>query len=72
MTFFRALSRARARALSRALLCGALLASAAVVAAPVDDKRIKAAGKDDADWLTHGRTYDEQRFSPLAQIDQAR
>ena len=65
MTFFRSLSRVRAHALSRALLCGALLASAAVAAAPVDDKRIKAAGKDDADWLTHGRTYDEQRFSPL-------
>jgi len=35
----------------------------------VDDKRLEAAAKDDADWLSHGRTYDEQRFSPLAQIN---
>ena len=26
------------------------------------------AGDDDANWITHGRTYSEQRFSPLAQI----
>src|SRR5262245_10034496 len=45
-----------------ALLCAALLAGGA----PVDDKRIKAAADDNADWLSHGRTYDEQRFSPLS------
>ena len=33
-------------------------------------KRIGAAADNRADWLTHGRTYDEQRFSPLAAIDQ--
>jgi quinohemoprotein ethanol dehydrogenase len=72
MSSFRSLASVRARALSRALFWGALLVSAAIVAAaPVDDKRIKAAGEDDADWLTHGRTYDEQRFSPLAKIDQS-
>ncbi|WP_411287452.1 PQQ-dependent dehydrogenase, methanol/ethanol family [Phenylobacterium sp.] len=33
----------------------------------VDARRIAAA--DGAEWLTYGRTYDEQRFSPLKQID---
>ncbi|WP_370515214.1 PQQ-dependent dehydrogenase, methanol/ethanol family [Erythrobacter sp. THAF29] len=27
------------------------------------------ADSDDANWITHGRTYSEQRFSPLDQID---
>lgn len=35
----------------------------------VDTARIIAASP--SDWLSHGRTYDEQRFSPLAQIDYA-
>ena len=34
---------------------------------PVDAARIWAA--DAKDWLTYGRTYDEQRFSPLSQIN---
>ena len=34
----------------------------------VDSKTLLAAGDDRSEWLTHGRTYDEQRFSPLAQI----
>lgn len=28
-----------------------------------------AAGDDNANWITHGRTYDEQRFSPLDSIN---
>jgi len=35
----------------------------------VDAARIEAADSDAGNWLTHGRTYDEQRFSPLKQID---
>jgi quinohemoprotein ethanol dehydrogenase len=35
----------------------------------VDGKAIETA--DAADWLSYGRTYDEQRFSPLSQIDAA-
>ncbi len=31
--------------------------------------RLLSAGDDADNWLTHGRTYDEQRFSPLDQID---
>ncbi len=37
--------------------------------APIDGARLAAAGRDPGNWLTHGRTYDEQRFSPLAQIN---
>ena len=37
----------------------------------VDDARLVAADRDTANWLTYGRTYDEQRFSPLRQITEA-
>ncbi|HEV7444713.1 MAG TPA: hypothetical protein VGO18_19105, partial [Steroidobacteraceae bacterium] len=37
--------------------------------APVDAARLTAADGDTANWLTYGRTYDEQRFSPLKQIN---
>jgi PQQ-dependent dehydrogenase (methanol/ethanol family) len=36
--------------------------------AAVDTDRILAADREPGSWLTHGRTYDEQRFSPLAGI----
>jgi len=39
--------------------------------AVVDGARIVAADATPGEWLTHGRTYSEQRFSPLAQIDQS-
>ena len=38
-------------------------------AAAVSTERLLAADADRANWLTYGRTYDEQRFSPLALID---
>ena len=38
-------------------------------AAAVDAARIVAADREPGNWMTHGRTYDEQRFSPLKQID---
>ena len=38
-------------------------------AANVDAKRLLAAGDDEANWLSYGRTYDEQRFSPLTAIN---
>ena len=37
----------------------------------VDDARLRAADSDAADWLTTGRTYSEQRYSPLRQVDEA-
>ncbi len=44
-------------------------ASAAPSPRPVDDTRLAAAEGDAANWLSHGRTWGEQRYSPLAQID---
>jgi quinohemoprotein ethanol dehydrogenase len=37
--------------------------------ADVDDTRLVNAEKDTGNWLTYGRTYSEQRFSPLKKID---
>ena len=34
----------------------------------LDGKRIINADNEPGNWLAHGRTYDEQRFSPLDQI----
>jgi quinohemoprotein ethanol dehydrogenase len=41
----------------------------AAAASSADDARLRAAHSDPHTWLSHGRTYDEQRFSPLAAID---
>ena len=38
------------------------------VTATVDGERIVNADDEPGNWLAHGRTYDEQRFSPLDQI----
>lgn len=38
--------------------------------ANVDGARIIAADAEPQNWLSHGRTYDEQRFSPLKQINE--
>lgn len=35
----------------------------------VDSARVLRADAEPGAWLVHGRTYSEQRFSPLAQID---
>ncbi len=52
---------------------GALVVSLAAPHGPaladVDGARIAAADKEPQNWLSHGRTYSEQRFSPLAKID---
>ncbi|HEY7616751.1 MAG TPA: PQQ-dependent dehydrogenase, methanol/ethanol family, partial [Terriglobales bacterium] len=37
--------------------------------AQVDAARIAAADREPGNWMTHGRTYGEQRFSPLKQIN---
>jgi quinohemoprotein ethanol dehydrogenase len=37
----------------------------------VDGARIAAADSEPGNWLSHGRTYDEQRFSPLDQVNDA-
>ena len=35
----------------------------------IDDARIINADTEPGNWLAHGRTYDERRFSPLTSID---
>ncbi len=37
--------------------------------AQVDDARLLAANEDGANWMSYGRTYDEQRFSPLTDVN---
>ncbi|MFP6654381.1 MAG: PQQ-binding-like beta-propeller repeat protein, partial [Myxococcota bacterium] len=39
------------------------------VGAAVDSARILAADATPGEWLSHGRTYGEQRFSPLDEIN---
>ena len=62
---------------ARALTLAALLAFAAAcdpgASGPgdVDTGRILAADDEPGSWLTHGRTYEEQRFSPLTDIDRS-
>jgi hypothetical protein len=45
-----------------------LLGPAAATTAQVDAARLERADQDPANWLIYGRTYREQRFSPLARI----
>ena len=55
--------------LKLAALAVVLAASAgAALAADVNAQRIIAADKEPGNWLSHGRTYSEQRFSPLTKI----
>lgn len=36
----------------------------------VNEAALRNAGADTANWLTHGRTYSEQRHSPLTQVNE--
>jgi glucose dehydrogenase len=61
------------------LVCGfmglsGLLGPQSAVAAPpanVDSQRLVDADKDPGNWMSYGRTYSEQRFSPLIRINAA-
>ena len=44
-------------------------AAPAVPAAAVNAQRLRQADKEPGNWMSYGRTYSEQRFSPLAQIN---
>src|SRR5690606_22361765 len=46
-----------------------MLPAAAQEAARVDHARLLAADAEAGQWMSTGRTYDEQRFSPLTQIN---
>lgn len=42
--------------------------SGIALAGDIDDARLKGAGSDAANWITHGRDLSATRFSPLSQI----
>ena len=48
---------------------GGQTASVAPTTAFIDDERIKNAENEPGNWLAFGRTYEEQRHSPLTQIN---
>jgi quinohemoprotein ethanol dehydrogenase len=59
------------RAITALCLCFAAQSverARAAGSADVDAARIAAADRDPANWVIYGRTYSEQRFSPLARI----
>jgi len=47
----------------------ALLASLSTTAAPVSQQRLLSADSDTDNWLSYGRSYKEQRFSPLSEVN---
>jgi quinohemoprotein ethanol dehydrogenase len=50
------------------ILCPLEPARAAGLPANVDAARVGQADNEPGNWLTYGRTYSEQRYSPLARI----
>src|SRR5689334_2340027 len=50
-------------------VAGAVVAKAITADVTIDDAKLLSAAGDQDNWLLHGRTYDNQRFSPLTQID---
>jgi len=54
-------------ALNKKLIPGSTLHIAKVVGA-VQDKQISTVDDNSGDWLTYGRNYGEERYSPLGQI----
>ena len=49
----------------------AALALGACAEGGIDSQDLLNAGDDAANWITHGRTYSEQRYSPLDQVNTA-
>jgi quinohemoprotein ethanol dehydrogenase len=52
------------------ILAGALALTAAAPQTSVNTARLLHADADTENWLSHGRTHDEQRFSPLTAINE--
>jgi alcohol dehydrogenase (cytochrome c) len=59
----------RTHSLRAALLAGSMLAVAPALAAEVTPERLLNPDKEPQNWLMNHRTYDGQRFSPLARIN---
>jgi PQQ-dependent dehydrogenase (methanol/ethanol family) len=49
--------------------CNTAVKDTATRAAAVDSQRLIAADSEPGSWMSHGRTYDEQRFSPLVGVN---
>ncbi|WP_290871991.1 PQQ-dependent dehydrogenase, methanol/ethanol family [Aquabacterium sp.] len=62
------IQRALTLVLGTALPLAALQAAPSAPKAWVTGQRIQQADKEPGNWLSHGRTYDEQRYSPLKQV----
>lgn len=52
-------------------LSAAIQAESIAADVTVTDSQLLNSARNDNDWLLHGRTYDNQRFSPLKQINSA-
>jgi quinohemoprotein ethanol dehydrogenase len=52
------------------LLFSPALVGAAGKPAAVDTARLNAADREAGNWMSHGRTYGEQRFSPLSKVNE--
>ncbi len=63
-------SRALESVTPATVVLASLLWSLACSPRGVDDAALAGADADHANWLTYGRTYSEQRHSPLVQIDE--
>jgi len=57
-------------ALSCALSFPTLAQAAPAAPAAVDFNRLVAADREPGNWMSHGRTYGEQRYSPLKRINE--
>lgn len=56
--------------LAFSLMVGLATGLPVATAAPVDDARLRNAAAEKGNWITHGRDYAEQRYSPLEQLNQ--
>ena len=63
MSTSRSTNHARLR---HVLLAGAMMAAWPALAAEVTPERLANADKEPQNWLMNHRTYDGQRFSPMA------
>src|SRR6476660_5483157 len=57
------------RSIGLALLSGVVIAGLPALAADVTPERLANPDKEPQNWLMNHRTYDTQRFSPLARIN---
>src|ERR1700674_2744723 len=68
-TQWEALMAGRIGSIRIALLAGSMLAASPLLAADVTPERLLNPDKEPQNWLMNHRTYDGQRFSPLACIN---